>query len=358
MFIDRATIYVKAGDGGNGIVSFRREKFIPKGGPNGGDGGHGGDVVLVADEGLSTLLDFQHRRHFRAQRGGHGEGSNRTGRRGGSLVVPVPVGTIVRDAQAKDLLGDLVQHGQRLIVARGGRGGRGNARFATATRRVPRQAEPGGPGEERTIEMELRLIADVGLVGFPNAGKSTLLRAVSAARPKVADYPFTTTEPYLGVVAIPDGRSFVLADIPGLIEGASQGAGLGHTFLRHISRTTVLIHLVDLAAADRDPVADFHTVNDELGRYDPALTERPMLVALNKVDAVAERARAGDVRRSIETLGYTVFVISGVTHEGVDALMTAAADLLASTRPSVPRADRPAEAPAGPGPGRGEGNPA
>jgi GTP-binding protein len=312
----------------------------------------------VADEGLSTLLDFQHRHHFRAQRGGHGEGSNRTGRRGGSLVVPVPAGTIIRDAESKDLLGDLVQHGQRLIVARGGRGGRGNARFATATRRVPRQAEPGGPGEERTIALELRLIADVGLVGFPNAGKSTLLRAVSAARPKVADYPFTTTEPYLGVVAIPDGRSFVLADIPGLIEGASQGAGLGHTFLRHITRTSVLIHLVDLAAAARDPVADFRTVNDELARYDPALTQRPMLVALNKVDALASRAHLGDVRRAIESLGYTVFVISGVTHEGVEVLMTAAADLLAATRHSIPRGDMAAEGPAGPGPVGGEGKPA
>jgi GTP-binding protein len=357
MFIDRATIYVKAGDGGNGIVSFRREKFVPKGGPNGGDGGHGGDVILVADEGLSTLLDFQHRRHFRAQRGGHGEGSNRTGRRGGSLVVPVPVGTIVREAASKGLLGDLVQHGQRLIVARGGRGGRGNARFATATRRVPRQAEPGGPGEERTVELELRLIADVGLVGVPNAGKSTLLRAVSAARPKVADYPFTTTEPYLGVVAVPDGRSFVLADIPGLIEGASQGAGLGHTFLRHISRTSVLIHLVDLAAADRDPVADFRAVNDELGRYDPALVARPMLVALNKVDAVATRARAEEVRRSIHALGYAVFLISGLTREGVDALMTAAADLLAAARPSTPR-DGETAAAAGPGARGGEGTPA
>ena len=365
MFIDRAVIYVKAGDGGNGVVSFRREKFIPKGGPDGGDGGHGGDVILVADEGLSTLLDFQHRRHFRAQRGGHGEGSNRTGRRGGSLVVPVPVGTIVRDGQTKDLLGDLVQHGQRLVVARGGRGGRGNARFATATRRVPRHAEPGGPGEERTVELELRLIADVGLVGFPNAGKSTLLRAVSAARPRVADYPFTTTEPYLGVVAVPDGRSFVLADIPGLIEGASQGAGLGHTFLRHISRTTVLIHLVDLTAHDRDPVADFHTVNDELGRYDPVLKRRPMLVALNKIDALASRARAEEIRRAIEALGYTTCVISGATREGVDGLMIAAADLLAAARQLPPRegeaAEREGEAvegAAGPGPRGAEGSPA
>jgi GTP-binding protein len=336
MFIDRAVIYVKAGDGGNGIVSFRREKFIPKGGPNGGDGGHGGDVILVADEGLSTLLDFQHRRHFRAQRGSHGQGSNRHGRRGGSLVVPVPVGTLIRDAATKDVLGDLVQHGQRIIAARGGRGGRGNARFATATRRVPRQAEPGVPGEERTIELELRLIADVGLVGFPNAGKSTLLRAVSAARPKVADYPFTTTEPYLGVVGLPDGRSFVLADIPGLIEGASQGAGLGHTFLRHIARTSVLIHLVDLAAPGRDPVADFHTVNDELHRYDPDLQQRPMLVALNKIDAPEARESAGRTAQAIESLGYRVFRISGMTGEGVIDVMASAADLLAALRHRVP----------------------
>lgn len=342
MFIDRAVIYVKAGDGGNGIVSFRREKFIPKGGPNGGDGGHGGDVTLVADEGLSTLLDFQHRRHFRAQRGAHGEGSNRQGRRGGSLIVPVPVGTIVRDATTKDVLGDLVQHGQRILVARGGRGGRGNARFATATRRVPRQAEAGGSGEERTLELELRLIADVGLVGFPNAGKSTLLRSVSAARPKIADYPFTTTEPYLGVVGLPDGRSFVLADIPGLIEGASQGAGLGHTFLRHIARTNVLIHLIDLAAPERDPVADFQTVNDELRRFDPALQERPMLVALNKIDVSEGRARAPEAQAAIHALGHRVFLISAATGEGLAALMAAAADLLASARRPAPGA-APAE---------------
>jgi len=338
MFIDRAVIYVKAGDGGNGIVSFRREKYVPKGGPNGGDGGHGGDVTLVADEGLSTLLDFQHRRHFRAQRGAHGEGSNRHGRRGGSLIIPVPVGTIIRNNMTKEILGDLLQHAQRVVVARGGRGGRGNARFATATRRVPRQAEGGGAGEERTIELELRLIADVGLVGFPNAGKSTLLSRVSAARPKIADYPFTTTEPYLGVVGLPDGRSFVLADIPGLIEGASQGAGLGHTFLRHIARTSVLIHLIDLAAPDRDPVPDFHTVNDELRRYDPALQQRPMLVALNKIDLSEGRARAEEAQAAIYALGYRVFLISGATGEGLDALMVAAADLLAAARHPVPDA--------------------
>lgn len=332
MFIDRAVIYVRAGDGGNGCLSFRREKFIPKGGPDGGDGGAGGDVTLVADEGLSTLLDFQHRRHFRAIRGAHGEGSNRHGRRGGSLVVPVPVGTVVRDARMRDGLADLVQHGQRVVVARGGRGGRGNARFATPTRRAPRHAEPGEPGQERTIELELKLIADVGLVGFPNAGKSTLLTRVSAARPKIADYPFTTTEPYLGVAGLPDGRSFVLADIPGLIEGAHHGAGLGHTFLRHISRTSVLIHLVDLAAAERDPLADFRAVNDELRQYDPVLVQRPMLVALNKVDQSPARERAPATAAAIESLGYRVFQISGATGEGVEALMYAAADLLAGIR--------------------------
>lgn len=336
MFIDRAVIYVKGGDAGNGVVSFRREKFIPKGGPDGGDGGHGGDVILVADEGLSTLLDFQHRRHFRAQRGTHGQGAKRHGKRGGSLVVPVPVGTVVRDADTRDVIADLVQHGQRVVVARGGRGGRGNARFATPTRRAPRQAEPGEPGQERNIELELKLIADVGLVGLPNSGKSTLLSRVSAARPKIADYPFTTTEPYLGVVGLPDGRSFVLADIPGLIEGAHQGAGLGHTFLRHISRTSVLIHLVDLAAPERDPLADFQTVNNELRLYDPALERRPMLVALNKIDQPQARERAGGAEAAIRRMGYQVFLISGATGEGVEALMCAAADLLAEAR-------RPAE---------------
>jgi len=332
MFIDRAVIYVKGGDGGNGVVSFRREKFIPKGGPDGGDGGHGGDVILIADEGLSTLLDFQHRRHFRAQRGTHGQGAKRHGKRGGSLVVPVPVGTLVRDAATRDVLADLVQHGQRVVAARGGRGGRGNARFATPTRRAPRQAEPGEPGQERNIELELKLIADVGLVGLPNSGKSTLLSRVSAARPKIADYPFTTTEPYLGVVGLPDGRSFVLADIPGLIEGAHQGAGLGHTFLRHISRTNVLIHVVDLAAPERDPLADFQTVNDELRLYDPALEQRPMLVALNKIDQPQARERAAAVAAAVGKRGYQSFAISGATGEGVEALMYAAADLLAQVR--------------------------
>ncbi len=329
MFIDRAVISVKAGDGGNGCVSFRREKFVPKGGPDGGDGGDGGDVILVADENLSTLLDFQYRRHYRAQRGSHGEGSQRHGRRGGSLIVPVPVGTLVKDADTGAVLADLVHHGQRAVAARGGRGGRGNARFATPTHRAPRQAEPGRPGEERRVELELRLIADAGLVGFPNTGKSTLLSRVSAARPKIADYPFTTTEPYLGVVGLADGRSFVLADIPGLIEGAHQGAGLGHTFLRHISRTRVLVHLVDLAAG-RDPVSDFQAVNGELWLYDESMKDRPMLVALNKIDDPDARAKVPETGRAIGALGFRVFPISAATGEGVDALVKAIADELSA----------------------------
>jgi GTP-binding protein len=336
MFIDRAIINVKAGDGGNGSLSFRREKFVPKGGPDGGDGGHGGDVVLVADQSLSTLLDFQHRQHFRAQSGSHGEGSKRHGKRGGALVVPVPVGTVVKDATTGEVMADLAQHGQKIVIARGGRGGRGNARFATPTRRAPRIVEPGGPGQERRLELELKLIADVGLVGFPNAGKSTLLSRVSAARPKIADYPFTTTEPHLGVVALPDGRSFVLADLPGLIEGAHHGAGLGHAFLRHISRTRVLIHLVDLSVPDRDSRTDFEAVNSELWQYDPTLKERPMLVALNKIDVPEARAKVQDLSAALGAQGYRVFAISGATGEGVDALMKAAAQVLDETRSREP----------------------
>src|SRR3989442_2014886 len=327
MFIDQASINVRGGDGGNGCVSFRREKFGPKGGPDGGEGGQGGDVTLVADESLSTLLDFQYHRHYRAQRGSHGEGSTRHGRRGGSLVIPVPVGTVVRDGESGQILGDLLHHGQQVVVARGGRGGRGNARFATSTHRAPRQAEPGMPGEERRLELELRLIADAGLVGFPNAGKSTLLSRVSAARPKNPDYPFTTTEPYLGVVGLPDGRSFVLADIPGLIEGAHQGAGLGHTFLRHIARTPVLVHRVDVGS-DRDPAADFEAVNTELWLHDPSLRRRPMLVALNKIDQPIARERVASAQEAISRLGYRVYPVSAATGEGLQTLMGAVADEL------------------------------
>lgn len=332
MFTDQATIAVKSGEGGNGALSFRREKFVPKGGPDGGDGGRGGDVVLVADEGLSTLLDFTYRRHFRAERGRHGEGSTRHGRSGGSLFVPVPVGTVVKDADTGEVLADLVHHGQRVVVARGGRGGRGNARFATATHRTPRRTEPGGAGEERRIQLELKLFADVGLVGLPNAGKSTLLSRVSAARPKIADYPFTTTVPTLGVVTLGEGISFVLADIPGLIEGAHRGAGLGHEFLRHIARTRVLIHLLDLADAERDPLRDLEVVNRELWEYDPALRTRPMLIGLNKIDQPQARRRAEELATQFAGTGHRIFPISALTGEGVRVLMDAAAEALATAR--------------------------
>jgi|DewCreStandDraft_5_1066085.scaffolds.fasta_scaffold00068_100 GTP-binding protein len=330
MFVDKALIYVKGGNGGRGCVSFHREKFRPRGGPDGGDGGRGGDVILVADEGLQTLLDFQYRRHFRAKNGGHGQGNNRHGRDGEDLMIRVPVGTIVRDQATGAVIADLAVHGQRVVVARGGRGGRGNARFATSTRQAPTFAEPGEEGEERWIELELRLLADVGLVGMPNAGKSTLLSKVSSARPKIADYPFTTVHPHLGVVTREDGRRLVMADIPGLIEGAHRGAGMGHEFLRHIQRTRILVHVLDLAT-ERDPLADFATVNRELELYDPPLTSRPMVVALNKVDLPEARARVEGVRSALEARGYRCFPISALTGEGVPSLVDALFEALTLT---------------------------
>lgn len=329
--IDQAKVYVKGGDGGNGCVSFRREKFVPKGGPDGGDGGDGGSVIFVTDPGLSTLVDFRYRQHLRAERGGHGEGARRTGRSGADLVVRVPVGTIVRDAHTGDLLADLAAPGQRAVIAKGGRGGRGNARFATATRRAPRRAEPGSPGEERRVTLELQLLADVGLVGLPNAGKSTLLRRISAARPKVGPYPFTTTEPSLGAVELPDGRSFVAADLPGLIEGAHAGAGLGHAFLRHVARTRVLVHVVDLAAG-ADPVAQVDTVRREIERYDARLMQRPMIIALNKIDLPDARVRLAAALEATAGAGLAVLGISGATGEGLDALLYAVADALGRAR--------------------------
>lgn len=331
MLIDQAKIYVKGGDGGNGCMSFRREKFIPKGGPNGGDGGDGGSVVFVADAGLSTLLDFRYRQHLRAQRGGHGEGAKRTGRDGVDLVAHVPAGTIVRDGASGEMLADLASDGQRAVIAKGGRGGRGNARFATATHRTPRRADPGSPGEELWVELELRLIADVGLVGLPNAGKSTLLRRVSSARPKVGAYPFTTTDPVLGAVDLPDGRSFVLADLPGLIEGAHHGAGLGHEFLRHIARTRVLMHVIDLTSPD-DPLTQYAVVRRELELYDRRLLERPMIVALNKIDLPESRARFHAAAAVLAAQGQQVVGVSGATGEGIDALLRAAADALDAAR--------------------------
>lgn len=338
-FVDQATIYVKAGDGGAGCVSFRREKFVPKGGPDGGDGGRGGDVVLRADEGLSTLLDFRYRRVFRAGRGGHGQGGNRTGRSAPDLVIPVPVGTVVKDAATGEVLADLTQHGQEVVVARGGRGGRGNAHFATATRRAPRYAEPGEKGEERTLILELRLMAHAGLVGKPNAGKSTLLARMSAARPKIADYPFTTLHPNLGVVSLGLGQSFVLADLPGLVEGAHRGVGLGDRFLRHASRTRVLVYVLDSALSE-DPLRDLEVLRAELAAYDPALAERAQVVALNKVDLPDGRRRAEALQHTLARQGYHVFLTSGVTGEGVTALARKLWELVQASRAptAAPRA--------------------
>lgn len=316
-FIDTAHIAVRAGDGGSGIISFRREKFVPKGGPDGGDGGRGGDVILRANQHLTTLLDFHYRRHYRAQSGGHGSGARKTGKGGDDIVIEVPVGTVVRASDAKSVLGDLTRHGDELIVARGGRGGRGNAAFATSTNQAPRTYEPGTDGEERAIDLELKLLADVGLVGLPNAGKSTLISVISAARPKIADYPFTTLVPNLGIVRVEEGRGFVVADIPGLIEGAHLGKGLGIQFLRHIERTKALVFLLD--ATRPDPAGDLRVLVRELAAFNRDLPRRPSLVALTKMDAVPE-TRANDVAL-LRFTGKKVHRISAATQSGIPGLV-------------------------------------
>jgi len=319
--IDRVEIYVKAGDGGNGVVSFRREKFVPLGGPDGGDGGNGGSVYLVGDEGVSTLLAFRYKKQFRAERGDHGKGKNMHGKRGEDLFIKVPLGTQVRlktEAGSGTLVADVVEHEQQILVAKGGKGGRGNTHFATATNQAPRTAEKGKPGEEKRLVLDLKLIADVGIIGYPNAGKSTLLSAVSQARPKIADYPFTTIEPVLGVVAM-GYQSFVAADIPGIIEGAHEGRGLGLDFLRHIERTKALIHLVD--GSSEDPVADFKKVEAELVSYEPSLKERPRIIAVNKIDLPQVRARMPQLEREFQEMGMSVHFISGASGEGVRELM-------------------------------------
>jgi GTP-binding protein len=324
MFIDRAKIHVQGGDGGNGVTAFRREKFVPRGGPSGGDGGRGGDVTLVADASLNTLLHLRYNPRHIAGRGLHGEGSNRSGHDGADLVVRVPVGTQIFDATTGELLLDLANDGAEWKAARGGRGGFGNAHFTTSTNRAPRYHQTGGKGEERDLQLELKLLADVGLVGFPNAGKSTLISTVSAARPKVADYPFTTLEPHLGVVDLGDFRSFVIADIPGLIEGAHAGAGLGDRFLRHIERTKLLLHLVDVSSlSGRDTVADYETVNRELASYNPSLAVRPQIVVATKVDALDDPERVNSLKRRTEQEGKPFYAISSVTGEGVTELMQA-----------------------------------
>jgi len=321
MFIDEVLIDVKAGDGGNGCVAFRREKYVPRGGPSGGDGGRGGDVVLFASEHYNTLLHFRFNPEHRAERGRHGEGSNRTGHDGASIERPVPVGTVVRDAKSGEILHDFTTPEERFLVARGGRGGRGNARFATSVHQAPREHEPGKPGEERRLQLELKLLADVGLVGFPNAGKSTLISRISAARPKIADYPFTTLEPSLGVVSFGDDRSFVVADIPGLIEGAHLGHGLGVRFLRHIERTRLLAHLVDVSeSSGRDPVRDFDVVLGELASFSEALTAKPMIVVATKLDVAQDASRVEALRKLADERGLPFYPISSVTGEGLERL--------------------------------------
>jgi GTPase len=330
MFVDEVDIHVAAGHGGSGALSFRREKFVPRGGPDGGNGGKGGSVYLVADPHRNTLVHFRFTPAFKAERGGQGEGSLRSGRDGADLEVPVPIGTLVfaHDPAIPDSaqqIADLTRPGDRVLVVKGGRGGLGNAHFATSTNRAPRKHQPGEPGEERHLRLQLKLLADVGLVGFPNAGKSTFIARVSAAKPKIADYPFTTLTPNLGVVTLSDDRSFVVADVPGLIAGAHEGHGLGHQFLRHIERTKVLIHLVDVSGASaRDPVEDFETIRRELELYSRTLLEKPELVVANKIDAVDEPQRITALEARAQTAGLPFFKISAVTGEGVAALLEAA----------------------------------
>jgi GTP-binding protein len=327
MFIDEARIYVKGGDGGNGCLAFRREKYVPRGGPSGGDGGRGGDVYMVANDQINTLLHFRFNPEHKAQRGRHGEGSDCTGQDGETIELQVPVGTVVYDEARGEKLHDFTHDGERVLVARGGRGGKGNARFATSTHQAPTEHEPGKPGQERRLRLELKLLADAGLVGFPNAGKSTLISRISAARPKIADYPFTTIEPNLGVVKMDDFRSFVVADIPGLIEGAHLGHGLGTQFLRHIERTKLLVHLVDVSdASGRQPVEDFETVMRELASFSPDLAQKPMLVVASKMDAAQDRERVASLKRLAEQHGLPYFEISSATGLGIEALKHAIAE--------------------------------
>jgi len=333
MFYDHTKIYVKAGDGGDGSIHFRREKFVPFGGPDGGDGGRGGSVYIEATSNLNTLIDYRYRQHFKASSGVAGARQKMHGAKGEDVTLLVPCGTVIRDAETNELIADLVDEGQLVMVARGGRGGLGNVHFATATHQAPREAQRGEPGEERWLLLELRLVADVGLVGYPNAGKSTLLSVVTAAAPKIADYPFTTLSPNLGVVTIGqpgsgDEFSFVLADIPGLIEGAAQGVGLGHEFLRHIQRTRLLIHLLDGAAFESDLWQNFQAINQELREYDERLATRPQIVVLNKMDLPEAQERWPALKAKVEAAGYPAFAISAVTHQGTSELMQYAAQRL------------------------------
>lgn len=326
MFIDRVKIKIKAGDGGNGVTAFRREKFVPRGGPSGGDGGRGGDVWLEADDSINTLLHLRYNPEHKAGRGRHGEGSNRFGVSGEDITVKVPVGTEVFDVETEQLLFDFTESGQKFLAAKGGRGGFGNAHFATSTNRAPRYHQEGGIGDELELQLELKLIADVGLVGFPNAGKSTLISVISAAKPKIADYPFTTLEPNLGVVDLGEYKTFVVADIPGLIEGASEGAGLGDRFLRHVERTKLILHLVDVSSiSGRDAVEDYEIINRELANYNQDLATRPQIVVATKIDALDEPERLENLRERALADGKEFFEISAVTNQGTKELVSAVA---------------------------------
>lgn len=332
MFVDEIEIHVKGGDGGAGCVSFRREKYVPFGGPDGGDGGAGGSVWLHADPALNTLLDYHYTRHYEAERGVHGKGANRHGAAGRDLVLRVPVGTVVSDRESGERLGDLAEPGQRLLIQRGAPGGRGNARFASSTNRAPRQADPGRYGEGRWLRLELKLLADVGVIGFPNAGKSTLVSRLSAAKPKIAEYPFTTLVPTLGIVRVDAERSFVIADLPGLIPGASEGKGLGHRFLRHTERTRLLLHLLDLdPATGRDPLDDLRVINAELKAYAEDLAERPQIVVGNKIDLPEAADRRGAVEASCARAGLPFVAISAVTGAGLADLVRRVAASLGET---------------------------
>ncbi|UFT97910.1 GTPase ObgE [Radiobacillus kanasensis] len=337
MFVDQVKVYVKAGDGGNGLVAYRREKYVPLGGPAGGDGGNGGDVVFQVDEGLNTLMDFRYKRHFKANRGENGMSKGQHGKNAEPLILMVPPGTTVRDEETGQIIADLLYHGQQAVIARGGRGGRGNIRFATPRNPAPDMAENGEPGRERDIQIELKLLADVGLVGFPSVGKSTLLSVVTAAKPKIADYHFTTLAPNLGVVETEDQRSFVLADLPGLIEGAHEGIGLGHQFLRHVERTRVIVHVIDIAGTEgRDPYEDYLTINEELKAYDESLSDRPQIVAANKMDLPEAE---DNLKAFTEKVDVPVYPISTITRAGIRELLFAAADIL----DTIPKDNKPIE---------------
>jgi len=338
-FIDEVKIRVIAGDGGRGCVSFRREKFVPRGGPSGGNGGGGGDVIAVADPQLTTLLDLRYQKLYKAGRGQHGMGSDCHGHRGDDRVIKVPVGTMIRNGATGELIGDLQAAGERVTVARGGRGGKGNAHFVSSTNRSPRFAQPGEPGEERELDIELRLLADVGIIGLPNAGKSTLISVISSVRPKIADYPFTTLVPNLGVVGY-DDKSFVVADIPGLIEGAHQGHGLGHKFLRHVTRTSLLIHLIDGSQIDPDDsLKDWRTVNEELALFDPALAQKPQIVVINKIDLAEAREHAGAFAKEISERYRPLYLISAATTEGVQTLVQTVGRKIAALKQTETRND-------------------